>query len=298
MEAGDLLFIWFTFFLYYLIKKIAMQARVVYIVRIMRIAINLSYEGHNYSGWQRQLSQPSVQGYVETALSKVADHKVEITCAGRTDAGVHATDQVVHFDTDSERELHNWVMGANANLPDDIAVSWAAAVKEDFHARFAATARRYWYVIYNRATRPGMLHKHTTWWHRQLNVQQMQAAGQHFLGEQDFSSFRSAECQSKTAKRNVYYLTVKRLGELVIIDICANAFLHHMVRNIAGVLLAIGEGKQPTDWAKQVLQARDREFAGITAPANGLYLVGVDYPKTFKLPKRTAIGPWFCQFVL
>ncbi len=264
----------------------------------MKIALNISYSGANYHGWQRQQKVVSIQAKLEEALSRVAASPIQLYCAGRTDAGVHATRQVVHFETDSPREIDAWVLGTNSNLPDDIVVNWAAEVNEEFHARFSATARRYWYIIHNDKSRPAILAKHITWHYHTLNVPLMQEAASHLLGKQDFSSFRAAQCQSKTATRTVHYVSVKRFGERVILDICANAFLHHMVRNIVGSLLRVGEGRQPSEWIEEILQAKNRQLAAPTAPADGLYLVGVDYPEEFKLPGQHGIGPWFCHAAL
>ncbi len=246
----------------------------------MRIVLGLEYNGSNYHGWQRQSSRedlPTIQDRVETALSKVADHKVNITCAGRTDVGVHAQNQVIHFDTHAIRKLDAWVLGGNSNSPKDISIKWAKEVDEDFHARFSAIARRYRYVIYNHQVRPAVLNKLVTWHYQNLDAKLMHEAAQHLIGEHDFTSFRGCDCQSKTPMRNVHHIKVKRQGKLVIIDIKANAFLMHMVRNIAGVLMEIGEGKQPPNWTADVLKACDRRAASVTAPSDGLYLLRVYY---------------------
>lgn len=263
-----------------------------------RVVLGVSYGGKSYCGWQRQQHVTSVQETLETVLSRIADAPIQLHCAGRTDRGVHATAQVVHFDTEAVRPESAWVRGSNSLLPADIAVQWAKHPQaDDFHARFAATARRYWYVIYNQATPPGMMAHQVTWWPYPLNVESMQQAAHYLLGEHDFSAFRDAQCQSNSPNREVFYISVRRIGPLVIVDICANAFLHHMVRNIIGVLLPIGQQRKPPQWAQQVLAARDRREAGVTAKAAGLYLVGVDYPKQFQLPQPKFIGPWFCQCV-
>lgn len=261
-------------------------------VNSMRIALGIEYDGTRYSGWQRQKHINSVQEELEKALSIVAAHPVEVQCAGRTDAGVHGTGQVVHFDTSSERKMVAWTMGVNANMPKDIAVRWAKEVPEEFHARFTATARRYRYIIYNHAYRPGILSKGISHYHGELDADKMHAAGQYLLGEQDFSSFRAAHCQSRSPWRNIMHLNVSRQGNYVIIDIKANAFVHHMVRNITGSLIAVGRGEQQPEWIQQLLQAKDRKLAGATAKAEGLYLVDVDYPQQFDLP-REPIGPLF-----
>lgn len=243
----------------------------------MRVALGIEYNGTNYHGWQRQPNLPTVQQHVETALTQVANQPIEVQCAGRTDIGVHAKEQVVHFDTTSRRKLDAWVLGGNSNLSNDIAILWAKKVSSDFHARFSAKARRYRYLIYNAKIRPAMLNNQVTWHYASLNEKLMHEAGQYLLGEHDFSSFRGCDCQSKSPMRNVMAIQVKRQHKLVIIDIKANAFLMHMVRNIAGVLMAIGQGKKDPIWAKEVLQACDRTVAGVTAPACGLYFMRVDY---------------------
>ncbi len=229
---------------------------------------------------------------MERALSVVANHPVEVLCAGRTDAGVHGTGQVVHFDTTSERKMVAWTMGVNANLPSDIAVRWAHPVSEEFHARFSATARRYRYIIFNSPLRPGILSNGVSHYHGELDHERMHTAGQYLLGENDFTSFRAVHCQSRSPWRNIMHLNVSRHGQYVVIDIKANAFVYHMVRNITGSLIAVGRGEQEPEWIEWLLEAKDRKLAGATAKAEGLYLVDVDYPESFELPKG-AIGPLF-----
>lgn len=258
----------------------------------MRIALGIEYNGTHYSGWQRQKHANSVQEELEKALSTVASHPVEVQCAGRTDAGVHGTGQVVHFDTHASRKLVAWTMGVNANMPKDIAVRWAKEVPEDFHARFTATARRYRYIIYNSPFRPGILSTGVSHYHGELDAEKMHQAGQYLLGENDFSSFRAAHCQSRTPWRNIIHLNVSRRERYVIIDIKANAFVHHMVRNITGSLISVGRGEQPPEWIEWLLQQKNRQLAGATAKAEGLYLIDVDYPQQFELP-REPIGPLF-----
>ncbi|MDQ2694635.1 MAG: tRNA pseudouridine(38-40) synthase TruA [Pseudomonadota bacterium] len=253
----------------------------------MRIALGIEYDGSGFRGWQAQ--QPgvrTVQHCLERALARVADAPVAVACAGRTDAGVHATGQVVHFDTGAHRPLRAWMLGGNANLPADISVTWACSAPETFHARFSATARRYRYLIYNHPARPALLRQRATWIHRPLDAQRMQAAGQALLGEHDFSAYRALQCQARHPVRTVHELTVVRREAFIILEVEANAFLHHMVRNIAGVLLAIGGGDRPPQWAREVLEARDRTRGGVTAPAAGLYLTAVRYPPAFGLPPR------------
>lgn len=258
----------------------------------MRIALGIEYDGARYYGWQRQQNVISVQQKLEEALSKVANQPIEVQCAGRTDAGVHATGQVVHFDTDAVRKDVAWTLGVNSNLPDDIAVRWAKEVDDDFHARFSATARRYRYIIYNYRYRPGILRQGISHYHEPLDVDLMNAAAPALLGEQDFTSFRAIQCQSNTPFRNVHHVEVTRQGDYVIVDIKANAFLHHMVRNIVGSLLLVGQGEKPVEWIAELMTAKDRTLAAATGKAGGLYLVSVDYPDTFELPKP-ACGPLF-----
>ncbi len=263
---------------------------------LQRIALGVEYVGSRYHGFQtQQTGIETIQLHLESALGKVANLGVTVICAGRTDTGVHAIEQVVHFETTAVRPEKAWVLGANALLPGDISVKWAKQVTVDFHARFSATARHYSYVIHNKKIRSALLTGCTTPEHRPLNENLMAEAGQYLLGENDFSSFRAAGCQSNTAMRNVSSLEVSREGDLVFIDICANAFLHHMVRNIAGLLLDVGAGaKKPVD-VQHVLLARDRSKASITAPPQGLYLSRIEYPADFNLPlikaqaNRTAI---------
>ena len=258
----------------------------------MKIALGIEYDGKNYFGWQRQEKVNSVQQELERALSFVANEPIEVFCAGRTDSGVHATGQVVHFETNAIRPEKAWSFGTNANLPDDIAVSWAKVVDDEFHARFSATARRYRYVIFNHKLRSAILPQGVTHYHLPLDHQLMHQAGQFLLGENDFSSFRAAQCQSNTPWRNVHHLNVTRQGNYVMVDIQANAFVHHMVRNIVGSLMEVGSGNQPVEWIKWLLEQKDRNLAAPTAKPNGLYLVDVHYPAHFDLPSH-CLGPLF-----
>ena len=250
----------------------------------MRYAIGIEYEGTAYSGWQALDHIASVQAEVERALGQVADSRVQVVCAGRTDAGVHALAQVAHFDTEAVRPPRGWVLGANSHLPPDIALLWATAVPEDFHARFSATARRYRYLIFDRRTRSALWSHRTTFSSLPLDAAAMHDAGQRLVGTHDFTSFRAAECQAKTAIRTVEWLRVRRDGALVILEVQANAFLHHMVRNFVGTLLPVGRGERGAEWVSEVLEARDRRVAGITAPPQGLYFAGVRYPERFAVP--------------
>ena len=256
-----------------------------------RIALGIEYDGSTYSGWQKQKSpqQETVQQYVETALSKVADRDVVVSCAGRTDSGVHATCQVVHFDTDIDRGDKAWTQGVNSLLPRTIRVVWSQAQENDFHARFSALSRRYLYLMYQRKTQSTMLYKRATYSRRELDEVSMHAAAQHFLGEQDFTSFRAAGCQSKTAMRNVLHANVYRRGGFLIFDVKANAFLQHMVRNMMGSLLQVGRGEKDPAWIGELLSLQDRSQAAPTALPDGLYLVGVEYPKSRGLPSEISL---------
>ncbi|MGH8191902.1 MAG: tRNA pseudouridine(38-40) synthase TruA [Rhodanobacteraceae bacterium] len=255
----------------------------------MRIALGIEYDGTGFFGWQRLAHGPSLQAEVEAALSFVADHPVEVTCAGRTDAGVHAQCQVAHFDTRAERSERGWVLGATSRLPAAVAVLWARTVPEDFHARFSARSRSYRYVLLNRAIRPALEARFVAWERVPLDTQAMHAAAQCLIGEQDFSSFRAASCQAAHARRNVTKVGVRRDGEHVIIEITANAFLHHMVRNIVGSLLEVGRGERPMGWIAELLAARDREWAGVTAPPQGLTFIGPRYPAEYGLPREITL---------
>lgn len=256
-----------------------------------RIALSIEYDGAAFSGWQKQLSPmlATIQQEVEAALGKIADHPVAVTCAGRTDAGVHATSQVIHFDTAVDRGEKAWIVGTNSLLVKSVRVLTATRVPADFHARFSATSRRYFYVILQRKIAPAILYKRITHVAQELDVAAMNEAAQALLGEQDFSSVRAAGCQSRTPFRQVMRASVYRQGAFVIFDVQANAFLQHMVRNIVGVLLAIGQGQQDPGWMARLLAQRDRTVAAVTAPPDGLYLVGVGYPDKFQLPLRLAV---------
>ncbi|ABI56583.1 tRNA pseudouridine(38-40) synthase TruA [Alkalilimnicola ehrlichii MLHE-1] len=249
-----------------------------------RFALGLEYDGSGFCGWQRQDHAPSVQAALEAALSRVADEPVTVTCAGRTDTGVHATGQVVHFETGAYRPEHAWVLGANANLPDTVSVHWVQPVSEAFHARFGALRRSYRYVWYCSRSRPALLRGRVAWSKYALDPEPMAMAAGHLLGRHDFSAFRAVACQAKHPVRELYRLDVWARGGFVYLDVCANAFLHHMVRNLAGTLALIGRGERPATWAADLLAGGDRTRAGATAPAEGLYLVGVDYPEAFSLP--------------
>ena len=256
-----------------------------------RIALGIEYDGSRYHGWQtQQAGVVTIQPLVEGALARVADHPVAVTCAGRTDRGVHATCQVVHFDTEAVRNPYSWVMGANSHLPSDIAVRWAHPVSEEFNARFSARSRSYRYVICNSATRPALYRKQLSWQYRSLDVELMREATTYLLGTHDFSSFRGAYCQAKSPVKTLYQLDLQQWGSLLVLEVRADAFLMHMVRNIVGVLYHVGLGKAPPAWVGEVVSARQRSAGAATAPPWGLYLVGVEYPSTFGLPE-TPLGP-------
>jgi len=259
-----------------------------------RVALGIEYHGGAYAGWQAQRSPvlPTVQEALEAALSRVADHPVFTVCAGRTDAGVHASAQVVHFDTRAERPLRAWVMGVNSLLPADVAVQWAREVGPDFHARFSARYRRYRYLVLTRAQRSALAAGSACLERRPLDASRMHEAAQCLLGERDFSAFRGAGCQSRTPMRRLDRVGVNRAGDVLSIEVEANAFLLHMVRNIAGSLLTIGTGDRPPQWLAEVMESRDRTRAAATAPAQGLYLVDVGYDAHWGLPRPPA-GPWF-----
>lgn len=263
----------------------------------IRMALGVEYRGTRYRGWQRQQAGvPSVQEALERALSKVAAAPISVMCAGRTDAGVHGSGQVVHFDTPVQRPLKAWVMGANANLPADISVTWAQPMPDDFHARFSAVARRYRYVIYNDPVRPAHMAEEVTWNHRPLEISRMREAAALLVGSHDFTSFRAVQCQAKSPIKTVHHLEVIEHGRFIVLDVRANAFLHHMVRNFAGLLMTIGAGEREPSWAGEVLEARDRRAGGVTAHPYGLYLVRVEYPSRFTLPERY-LGPHFLSML-
>ncbi|VAW70789.1 tRNA pseudouridine(38-40) synthase [hydrothermal vent metagenome] len=250
----------------------------------MRIAMGIEYNGSHYHGWQRLTDLVSVQQALEEAVSCVANHPVTVQCAGRTDTGVHAQAQVIHFDSESLRDERSWLLGTNANLPKDISVIWAIKVDEDFHARFSATARSYRYIIVNSISRPAIFQQQCSWIHYPLDHERMQEAAQSLVGRNDFNALRASACQAKTSIRTIERINISRKQQYIFMDIKANAFLHHMVRNIIGVLIPIGSGEREIDWCQQVLQSKDRKKAGVTAPANGLFMVAVDYPPHFNIP--------------
>jgi len=250
-----------------------------------RIALCVEYQGTNYCGWQRQIECESVQAHIERAISSIANEPITVQCAGRTDTGVHSVGQIVHFDTTAERRSLAWVRGANTKLPFDVRIAWAKTVDEEFHARFSAVARQYRYVIYNRDVNSAVLAYRATWEPVPLDEQLMHQAAQSLIGEQNYSSFRASACQASHANREIQSINVTRKGDFVFIDIQANAFLHHMVRNISGTLIEIGRGDRPVEWVSELLKLQDRTKAGPTAPAFGLYFVNALYPEKFEIPR-------------
>ena len=255
----------------------------------MRLALGIEYDGGDFFGWQKLSHGPSVQAAVESALGFVADAPISVQCAGRTDSGVHARCQVVHFDTDAIRPMRGWVLGVNARLPTSVSVRWAVGVAADFHARYAARARCYRYRILDRAIRPALSRQYLAWERLPLDTDAMHRAAQALIGEHDFSAFRAAQCQAAHAVRDMQRIDVRRDGEEVVIDVRANAFLHHMVRNIVGSLLAIGRAEQAESWMGELLQGRDRTVAGDTAPSQGLCFLGPLYPAQWGLPAEATL---------
>lgn len=254
----------------------------------MRIAIGLEYDGAAFSGWQSQPSGNTVQDVLEAALGRIAGGPIQVVCAGRTDAGVHALAQVVHFDAPVARPLSAWVRGVNALLPASVAVNWSVEVSDDFHARFSARARSYRYLLLNRASRPGLQSGKVGWCHRPLDVEAMQEAAACLLGEHDFSSFRAAECQAKSPVKTMHEFSVRREGDLVVFACRANAYLHHMVRNLVGALVYVGMGRHPPGWMAELLAARDRTCGAPTFDPAGLYLAGVEYGAHWRIPSVPA----------
>jgi tRNA pseudouridine38-40 synthase len=253
----------------------------------MRIALGIEYDGSAFHGWQKQPSGRTVQNELEFALARIAGVQVDVVCAGRTDAGVHATGQVVHFDTYVERPMTAWGRGVNAFLPPAVAVRWVQPVADDFHARFSAYGRRYRYILLNRPQRPGLWEGRVGWYHHPLDVEVMQQAAALLIGEHDFSAFRAAGCQAKTPIKLLRQASVRREGDLILFDFEASAFLHHMVRNLVGSLVYVGQGKNPPGWIAELLTMADRRLAAPTFAAGGLYLIGVQYEAHWRLPVVT-----------
>ncbi len=260
---------------------------------MQRVALAIEYKGTDFHGFQTQPNGvKTVQQALEKALSKVADEPITLVCAGRTDAGVHATNQVIHFDTLAKRLPKAWVMGTRPHLPDSVSVKWAHDVSPNFHARFSALNRTYRYLISDAKTSSALLHDQITWSSRPLDIEKMRKGAAHLVGRHDFTSFRATQCQAKSPVRQIHYLHIIRRGDLIVIEVQANAFLHHMVRNMVGVLMAVGAGDKPASWVGEVLAAKDRSAGGVTSRPFGLYLVSVDFPPEFDLPKLLP-GPLF-----
>lgn len=259
---------------------------------MQRWAAGVEYVGSRYSGWQSQTEAPSLQAEVQRALSTIADQPVHIVTAGRTDAGVHALNQVIHFDSGARRAPHAWLFGGNTLLPRDVSLRWVQPVAPEFHARHSAVARRYRYVMRSARSRSALLEERAAWLiGAPLDAPRMHRAAQALVGEHDFSAYRDSDCQSATPMRRMHALGVTAHGEFTVLDVQGNAFLHHMVRNIAGVLIAIGQGDKPETWAAEVLASRQRTRGGVTAPPEGLYFIGPSYPEHFGLPPPAE--PWF-----
>lgn len=252
----------------------------------MRIALGIEYDGSGFHGWQSQPHGNTVQDVLERAVSMLAGQNVRLTCAGRTDAGVHALGQVAHFDTTAVRPDSSWVRGTNTHLPDSVSVRWAQQVDVEFHARFAARSRSYRYVLYNHPVRPALGHGRVGWCHRPLEVGRMVEGAAFLLGEQDFSAFRAAECQAKSPVKIVHQADVVQCDELIVFDFRASAFLQHMVRNIVGALVMVGKGKRPSGWIADLIASRDRTLAAPTFSSAGLYFAGVDYEPHWQLPEN------------
>ncbi len=251
----------------------------------MRIALGIEYDGRPYCGWQSQPDVPNVQDTLQAALGQIAGEAISVIAAGRTDTGVHALEQVVHFDTRVERPLSAWVRGANALLPESVAVRWAHEVPDEFHARFSAHGRSYRYLLLNRPVRSAIHAGRAGWFHAPLDVPAMQAAARHLLGEHDFSAFRSSECQARSPVKHLRQLDLQRHGEMLVFDLNADAFLHHMVRNVVGCLVYVGKGRHPPEWMGEILESRNRALAAPTFAPDGLYLRRIQYEAKWGLPK-------------
>lgn len=252
----------------------------------MRYACGIEYDGNGFLGFQSQVQQPTIQDCLEKSISLVANHPVKVICCGRTDTGVSATAQVIHFDSDTKRKDYQWIMGTNTHLPQGISMLWIKVVPDDFHARFSALQRTYQYVIFNRWIRPTIKRQHVTWEKMPLDAESMNQAAQYLQGEHDFNAFRSSACQSKTPVKKIYKISVNREDNLVILNVAGSGFLHHMIRNIVGSLLPIGRGEKPIESMRTILNSKDRTQAGITAAPNGLSFQIIKYPKKYNLPEK------------
>lgn len=265
---------------------------------MQRIALGIEYNGSLFRGFQSQRSGvPTVQEALEKSLSRICDETITLVCAGRTDMGVHATNQVIHFDTLAVRPEKAWLRGANTHLPEGVSIRWAKPVESNFHARFSARSRTYRYIIYNLATPSALMKNLVTWDRRRLNVDAMIEGSRYLLGEHNFNAFRGADCQAKNPVRRIDSIDIKRVSDFIVIEVKATAFLYHMVRNIVGVLSAVAASEKPASWVKTVLDSRDRRCGGVTAPAAGLYLVHVEYDPSFELP-ALAKGPYIINGLL
>lgn len=267
-----------------------------------RLVLGVQYDGQNWQGWQTQPHGKTVQDVLESALCKFAKERIDTHCAGRTDAGVHAIEQVVHFDTDLSREAYSWVNGVNAFLPPSVAVQWAVEIPlenpqglDNFHARFSAFARTYHYVLINRPIRPPLWSGRAGWFFRPLDVARMQLAANYLLGENDFTVFRASGCQAKTPVKTMYEIQIRKQGELIVFSLRANAFLHHMVRNIVGSLIFVGSGRREPEWMAELLESRDRSLAAPTFMPDGLYLAKIDYDPRWGLPQGVSHPFLFCD---
>ncbi len=256
----------------------------------MRIAMGVEYDGTAYAGFQYQETELTIAGCLNKAISTVANERVQCICAGRTDAGVHAKGQVIHFETQAIRREYAWLMGVNSHLPSDIAIQWVKEVPETFHARFEATSRRYHYQILNTHVRPALAARFVAWHYTPLNAALMHEAAQYLVGTHDFSAFRARDCQAKNPVKTIYCCDVSQEKDYILLDIHGSAFLHHMVRNIVGTLYKVGAGKVPPEWVKAVLEGKNRSKAGQTAPAKGLTLVEINYPSVYNLPMPSPTG--------
>lgn len=263
---------------------------------MQRVALGLSYNGANWLGWQTQPGGGTVQDALETALARFLAHPVKTTCAGRTDTGVHALAQVVHLDTLAQRSTESWVRGLNALLPTSVAVQWAQNVPDNFHARFSVQSRNYLYLVRNSRVRSPLMHGQVGWVHRPLDLIPMRLAAQHLLGEHDFSSFRSSQCQAASPIRTIMSLDIQQHGEFFLFHFKANAFLHHMIRNLMGALIYIGQGKHPPIWVNSLLEHRDRRLAAPTFSPQGLYLAGVEYPAALQIKSPKPFSDFFSLF--
>lgn len=253
------------------------------------MVLGLEYDGSRFAGWQSQAHGNTVQDAVERALERIAGTAVRVACAGRTDAGVHAAAQIVHFDAPVDRPLNAWVRGVNSHLPDSVAVRWAREVPGEFHARFSAVSRSYRYVLYNQAVRPALLHGLVGWFHLPLDLDAMRAGAARLLGEHDFSAFRAAECQARSPVKTLQQADIARHGDCLVFEFRANAFLHHMVRNMVGALVYVGKGRHAPEWIAALLEARDRTLAAPTFSPAGLYLHGIEYESRWQLPMNGRI---------